>query len=178
MCVQHGIGPQFRAAMSTATIPIIYVFIHHSFDFFFGHLVVYSNLRVCIAFDALLRDFFSFSLPSFSLTHAFFLPLSLFGCLFPPICSFLCVKIYVTRGCVGSLYSISQSLCKYYVALIVIEIIYLLRILRVCDACVCVLRFARMYEKNVAGKVHTRKTHNPNLVADKMRKTMSHTIFS
>lgn len=161
MCVQHGIGPQFRAAMSTATIPIIYVFIHHSFDFFFGHLVVYSNLRVCIAFDSLLRDFFSFSLPSFSLTHAFFLPLSLFGCLFPPICSFLCVKIYVTRGCVGSLYSISQSLCKYYVALIVIEIIYLLRILRVCDAC-CVRTPFRAYVREKCGgkSAHTQNTQS------------------
>lgn len=105
--------------------------------------------------------FSSFSLPSFSLTHAFFLPLSLFGCLFPPICSFLCVKIYVTRGCVGSLYSISQSLCKYYVALIVIEIIYLLRILRVCDAC-CVRTPFRAYVREKCGgkSAHTQNTQS------------------
>lgn len=130
--------------------------------FFFSG--IWLSIQICvfvlpsIHFNVI---FFSFSLPSLSLTHAFFLPLSLFGCLFPPICSFLCVKIYVTRGCVGSLYSISQSLCKYYVALIVIEIIYLLRILRVCDAC-CVRTPFRAYVREKCGgkSAHTQNTQS------------------
>lgn len=51
-----------------------------------------------------------------------------FFTLAPPACSFHCVKIYVTRGCVGFLYSISTLRCKYCcVALIVTEIIYFIR---------------------------------------------------
>lgn len=96
----------------------LFTFLYHSF-YFFG---IWLSVQICVFL--LLWFYFSFY-PLYS-NRSF------------SACSFHCVKIYVTRGCVGFLYSISMSRCKVLCRVYCDrEIIYLLRIGAMCARWSC-----------------------------------------